>query len=100
MGFHDRVIQSGPYFHRQDKGFQIDLIYVRNDRVITLCEIKYYNKPISISVIDEVERKCKLIEIPRGYTLEKALISRFGPDEALKKSGYFHHLIQEDDFFK
>jgi len=73
---------------------------VRSDNVISLCEIKYHNKPISINVIQEIENKSKLIQIPQGYTLEKALISRFGPDKALKQSNYFHHYVNEDDFFK
>ncbi|OGT63551.1 MAG: hypothetical protein A3J38_01170 [Gammaproteobacteria bacterium RIFCSPHIGHO2_12_FULL_45_9] len=99
MGFGDRVIQWGPYFHRGDTDFQIDLIYVRNDHVITVCEIKYHLHPISISIVHEVERKCNLLSPPPGYTLEKALISRFGPDDALRQLNYFHHTLQGSDFF-
>lgn len=100
MGFADHVVQWGPYFHRGDQQFQIDLIYVRNDRVITLCEIKYSQYPITVSVIHDVEKKCKLIDVPKGYTLEKALISRFGPDESLRELNYFHHFLFEDNFFR
>lgn len=100
MGFADRVLQWGPYFHRGNEGFQIDLIYVRSDKVITLCEIKYYNYLVPVSVILDVEKKCSLIELPRGHTLEKALISRFGPDKAVQELNYFHHFIQGEDFFR
>jgi AAA+ ATPase superfamily predicted ATPase len=100
MGFEDHVIQWGPYFQRDDEGFQIDLIYLRNDRVLTLCEIKYYEKEVPITVVHEVKRKCDLIDVPRGYTLETALISRFGPEKALRELGYFHHYVEEADFFK
>lgn len=99
MGFDDRVENFGPYFHRQDEKFQIDLLYLRTDKVITLCEIKYSQQPVPVSVINEVERKCKLISVPHGYTLEKALISRFGPEKSLQELGYFHHTIQVGDFF-
>jgi uncharacterized protein len=99
MGFSDHVIQWGPYFQRGNRDFQIDLIYSRSDKVITLCEIKYHQEAISTAVIPEVERKADLLEIPRGYTLEKALISRMGPDKYLKQLNYFHHFIQGSDFF-
>ena len=100
MGFDDQVKQWGPYFHRGDEGFQIDLVYLRQDKVVTICEIKYYNTPVPVTVMHEVEKKAKLIRLPRGFTLEKALISRFGPDSALRDLAYFHHYVQVEDFFK
>jgi hypothetical protein len=99
MGFSDYVLQWGPHFQRNDEAFQIDLIYLRNDNVITLCEIKFHDKPISVSVVHEVNRKCQLLEIPRGCTLEKALISLHGPDEHLQELNYFNHYLQASDFF-
>ena len=33
---------------KQSKGFQIDMIIDRTDQAINLCEIKYYNKPVTI----------------------------------------------------
>jgi len=99
MGFQDQVLNWGPYFKRNDQGFQVDLIYRRQDKVITVCEIKYHDKPIGVEVVHEVKRKCELLDIPAGYTLERALISRHGPDQSLKTLGYFHHLVTVDDFF-
>lgn len=99
MGFADQVINWGPYFKREEQGFQIDLIYVRQDKVITICEMRYHDKPISVDIVREMNRKCELIEIPPGHTLERALISRHGPDEPLKTLGYFHHSIVVEDFF-
>jgi uncharacterized protein len=100
MGFSEQVLQWGPYFHRRDHAFQIDLVYLRADKVVTICEIKYHNEPITVTVIREVERKRRLLTIPRGYTVEKALISRFGPDAALQKLDYFHHFLQGIHLFK
>jgi predicted AAA+ superfamily ATPase len=99
MGFKDEVILASPYFERNDKRFQIDLLFKRADKVITICEIKHRNKKISTKVIPEMERKCSLIKIPKGYTLEKALISLYGPDRSLKDAGYFNHFIRLDDMF-
>ncbi len=99
LNFADQVVSFGPYFKRGDQAFQADLVYMRKDRTITLCEIKYHEKEIDPSIIVEVERKCDLIKLPRGYTLEKCLISRFGANQALRASGYFHHELTVTDFF-
>jgi uncharacterized protein len=93
MGFADNILRASPYFGKTDAGFQIDLLYKRNDNIITICEIKYLKDPVSTKVIPEVERKINLLNIPRGYTVEKALISLYGGDQSLKDSGYFHHDI-------
>ncbi len=46
MGFVNQVVNFGPIFHRRDaatsSGFQIDLAYMRNDNVITICKIKKF----------------------------------------------------------
>jgi len=100
MGFNDEVLRAAPYFEKGNSAFQIDLLYKRADKVITLCEIKHYNAEITTKIIPEVERKCALLKIPKGYTLEKALISLYGEDEPLKNTGYFHHSITMKDIFK
>lgn len=100
MGFSEQVLHWGPLFHQGEQKFQIDLIYVRQDKVITVCEIKYHSAPIGVEIVHEMERKCDLISLPRGYTLEKALISRFGMDKSLSLLKYFHHSIMIEDFFK
>ncbi|MCP4155114.1 MAG: AAA family ATPase [bacterium] len=97
MGFRDNILLATPHFGKGDQKFQVDLLYQRSDRVITLCEIKHRNKPVTREIIPEVERKCRLLDIPTGYTLEKALISLYGPDESLKKEAYFHHSITLED---
>jgi AAA+ ATPase superfamily predicted ATPase len=97
MGFRDDVLLATPHFGKGDRRFQVDLLYQRADRVITVCEIKHRNKPITREIIAEMERKCHLIGLPAGYTLEKALISLYGPDETLKETAYFHHSLTLDD---
>ncbi len=99
MGFEDQLINWGPAFSKKDKRFQVDLVYVCSDKVITICEIKYHDQLITAKVISDVENKANLITIPRGYTLEKALISKCGADDALISSGYFHHLLSVEDLF-
>lgn len=100
MGFADMVTHWGPYFSQGSEGFQIDLLYKRIDNVITVCEIKFHSQPIGVTVIKEVERKCQLLKVSRGYTIEKAIISRYGTDESVKALEYFHYDIMVEDFFK
>jgi len=100
MGFEDEVLIASPYFEKTSKNFQIDLLYKRVDKVITICEMKFYNKPISTGIIPEVKRKCSLIEIPPGYAIETALISLYGPDKSLKNAEYFNHFITLNDIFR
>jgi hypothetical protein len=97
MGFKDEVISASPYFEKGDRSFQIDLLYERSDSVITICEIKHHNAPLSTKIIPEIERKVSLFSLPRGFTLEKSLVSLYGPDDALRDSGYFNHYIVLDD---
>ena len=97
MDFADDLLLASPYFKRNDERFQIDLLYKRSDRVITVCEIKHQNIKIGTHIIPEMQRKCALLKVPRGYAFEKALISLYGPDNSLKDTGYFHHFVTLDD---
>jgi AAA+ ATPase superfamily predicted ATPase len=93
MDFADDLVLASPYFEKNHEKFQIDLLYKRADRIITVCEIKHHNKKIGTHIIPEMERKCALVKAPRGYTVEKALISLYGPEDALRAAGYFHHFV-------
>ncbi|MBL6991660.1 MAG: AAA family ATPase [Bacteriovoracaceae bacterium] len=97
MGFADYVVNFGPYFRRGDKNFQIDLLFERSDKTITLCELKYYNKLIGTSIIGEVQKKCDLLHVPFGHTLEKALVTTVGIDQSTANLDYFHHVLTIDD---
>jgi len=72
--FESQVTGISPYFGRKNEKFQIDLIFTRSDRVITICEIKFQMGEIGTKVIPEIERKCKLIKIPKVFTIDIVLI--------------------------
>lgn len=97
LGFADEIESFGPFFQREIPGFQIDLIYKRMDKVITLCELKYSKNPITAEVIAQVETKAKKISVPKGYTLEKVLIAPNGVDRSVETCGYFHKIITLDE---
>jgi len=99
MGFKDEVLLASPYFEKNDETFQIDLLYQRSDNVVTVCEIKYWSREVGTKIISDMKRKLELLKIPRGYSLETALISLYGPDEALKDTNYFDHIVTLEDIF-
>ncbi len=92
-GFADKVESFGPYYRKGDSGVQIDLIYKRTDQVITVCEIKYKSTTIKTDIIPELNQKIKRVKFPRGYTIETMLIAPHGASDELKKTEYFHHVI-------
>jgi len=60
----------GPYFRTKQgnkPGVQIDLIFDRDDNVLTLCEMKSSKSPISIEVEQEINSKIAILqqEYPR-----------------------------------
>ena len=93
LGFGDKVIGCGSTADRRLGGYQYDLLFVRRDGVITVCEAKYLSEPPSTKLIREMEEKIKRTLFPRGITVEKVLISNREASPALKESGYFHRLL-------
>jgi AAA+ ATPase superfamily predicted ATPase len=95
--------RSGAYFNRkmiqQDQNFQIDLVFDRDDHVITICEIKYLLSPVSSQVISEFERKLKSFPNPQNKEIHKVLIAGFGANTKVKESYYFDQIITLDDLF-
>ncbi len=72
---------------------QLDLVFLRQDPVITTCEIKYSQNRIGPEVIAEVERRHKNIQWPKGTSIEKVLIANQEPLDSVRQSGYFHQII-------
>ena len=99
LGFKDEVLLASPYFKRGDKKFQIDLIYLRADKVITICEIKHYSKEVSSKIIVDMQQKLKQLPVPKGHSIETALISIYGPDKNLKNTGFFDYYVTMEDIF-
>jgi len=100
MGFADEVESFGPLFQRKDSLFQIDLLYKRFDKVVTVCEIKFRNSKIDTPVMGEMKRKLERLKIPAGYSCETALISSHGPTSSLRATQFFDHHVLMNDFLQ
>jgi AAA+ ATPase superfamily predicted ATPase len=94
MGFADEVLSWGPLWSKKQDGFQLDLVYFRDQKTLTICEIKYSEQEITPQVIPEVElRADKLRRLFPNYSIKKALITTIGQSKALKSSGYFDYAV-------
>lgn len=104
LGFEAVRYQHGAYFKRSisnltQSGFQIDLIFARDDKVYTVCEIKYLNSPVSKKVIAEFEKKIELLDPPKNISIHRVLITANGAEESLIKAHYFDRILTLEDFF-
>lgn len=104
IGFSAVRYKSGAFFNRttikEETGYQIDLIFDRADHVLTICEIKYTQSKTGVEVIDDFEKKLRLMPYPGTKTIEKVLISASGASEALLARDYFDRIITLEDIFK
>lgn len=104
MNFGTVEYEVGPFFNRytenESPGFQIDLMYIRKDHRIVLCEIKYYDglvgSQIKAAVNEKLEKIRYLNPKYKNYTLETALITTEGAVSALHD--YFDYIITLEDF--
>ncbi len=85
------------------QGSQIDLLIVRKDQVINLCEIKYSNAEYTINKKDDSDLRRKISDLQTGtktsYAIFPTLITTYG----LVDNGYSGNIqavITMDDLFK
>lgn len=104
LGFSAVRYRSGAYYSRStiknEPGFQIDLLFEREDNVITVCEIKYLRSKVSKKIINEVDKKLQLLPNPQKKSLQKVLISPFGAETSLQSSGFFDRILTLEDLFQ
>lgn len=108
LGFEAVKYRSGAFFTRRDlkskEGFQIDLLFIRADHVLTICEVKYYQGKVGSEVIQDMEKKISLLKkaYPKAEksTFHKVLITINGADKSLLSRGYFDRIITLKDIFE
>jgi AAA+ ATPase superfamily predicted ATPase len=103
LGFSGVNYRAGVYFDRRtnaaNPGYQIDLIFDRDDKVNTVCEIKYLATPASSDVIRDFEGKMALFPNPKKKTIHRVLIAPQGADPSVHDSATFDQIITLDDLF-
>lgn len=86
-----------------EEGAQIDLLFDRNDDVITVCEIKYNNKPYAIDkeYAKSLQRKLRVFEqkTKTKKTLMLAMITANGLKETIYSEELISNVVCLDDLF-
>lgn len=95
-GFSPVVKNFGSYFLRSKNAPQIDLIYLRTDKTLTVAEIKYSERPIQLTaaLVTQIRaQKDFLSHQFAGKRIEHYLITNNRPTEQLLRSEVFHRVI-------
>lgn len=98
LGFGAVRYECGPWFRRADlkSGAQIDMLFIRADHILTLCEIKFQSQPIGKEIISPIEKKVAALKNHFRETIEKVLITASPPTANLQQEGYFHRILTLD----
>ena len=100
LGFGAVSYTYGPYFNRasskEDKNYQLDLVFDRKDKVVTVCEIKYTRSPISAKHAKEFLVKMDFFT-PKGRTIQTVLICNQAPTDEVLNGRYFDQIITLDE---
>jgi hypothetical protein len=95
MGFLKYVESFGSYFSKSK--VQVDLIYIRSDNTISVCEAKFHSKPVSTQIIPEFQKKLACLPIPSKYSVHKILITASGATDSLRDAEYFDVILDAKD---
>lgn len=106
IGISGVATSSSSFYHKaegKDTGLQIDLLIERADRVINLCEFKFYNQPVALSK-DQIKKYQNRLQIFReltgtNHTLFNTLIAPYGIKANTNKGGVINQSIALNDLF-
>lgn len=104
LGISGVITESSAWSKRADDedGAQIDLLIVRNDNVVNMCEVKYYSGDFSVDkdyyrvLLHRQDMLAGLVS--RKMAVHSTLITTFGLAQN-KYSGGFSNVITLDDLF-
>lgn len=103
LGFSAIRYRAGAFFSRETNqnkpSYQIDLIFDRDDKVFTICEIKYLDVAVGPEVIQEFEKKLTYFPNPKERTVHRVLISAQGVNPALEKRAFFDNVLTLKDLY-
>lgn len=92
--------KHGSWFRSKDNNkTQIDLLFIRADNILTLCEIKNTTKFNSSNIIPEFEKKVNYINTVFQLPIQKVLVSAKKIKLPNKITGYFDNVLFAEDVF-
>jgi hypothetical protein len=106
LGFSGVRYRSGAWIERAGKptpargtptyeagGFQLDLVFDRADRVLTVCQIKHTAAPVGADAAREFVRRVEALKVPRRTTVQRILVSASGAEPEVERGGYFDRVL-------
>lgn len=99
LGFSAVRYDYGPIFKPDGARSQVALAFLRADRVLTVCEVKYQAEPVSADIVRDFERKVSLVAAGRRESVHRVLIAPGGATPALRAAGCFDVILELDDIF-
>ena len=91
------------HYSLQTPQAQVDMLIERADRVITLCEMKYYDRPYSMTKNDAEDLEKKIWEVKEKTSrknIQVALITPYGVKQNQYTTNAVHQVITLDDMMK
>lgn len=102
LGFEAVEYASGPFFNRAtssaDKNYQLDLVFDRKDKVVTVVEVKYTRSPVTATHAKEFLSKLDFFK-PKGKSTQRVLVCNQEPTEEVRNGMYFDRIITLTDLF-
>lgn len=106
LQFADTSYTAGSFFNRGcGEGFQVDLLFIRQDDTLVFCEIKHWHAPVSASRVsrDMEEKIERFHSLTRGryagYNVRRILLSTEGTDDDTLAAEAFDRVITLEDLF-
>ena len=105
LGISGVITETSAWSKKEDDtdGTQIDLLILRNDNVINMCEIKYYSGEFKVTkdyYVKILKRQAILAEnVSPKIAIHSTLITTFGLTQN-EHSAAFSNVIVLDDLFK
>lgn len=97
------IVFDNPYFQNAVKSHpacQIDYLIQTRFNTVYVCEIKFSQKEVGHSVIQEVQEKIKRLALPKHFSYRPVLILVNGVTEDLEESEFFSKIIDFGQFLQ
>ena len=99
----DEVVFGAPYLQTprvKRKGCQIDYLIQTRFNCLYVCEIKFSQGKIGLDVINDMEKKLRSLQLPRGFSYRPILVHVNGVDDNVIDSGYFARIVDFTELLK
>lgn len=102
LGIAGVITSSSAWLDKEDEGMQIDMLLIRNDNVVNMCEIKFYSGDFEVSksyykILQQRQDRLSQV-VSKKMVVHNTLITTYG----LKRNEYagiFNNVITIDDLF-